>query len=108
ACDYVKCHADDCGGGGYLTWTQFVVCQESDSSRGLLIAASVLYMLYLFVALGTAADEFFSTTIASIAEQLGISENVAVVSFMTFGNGAPDIFGSVVAVLGVGTPKVGL
>ncbi|KAH7716415.1 CBN-NCX-6 protein [Aphelenchoides avenae] len=77
ACEYVKCHVDACGGGGYLAWTQFVVCNESDSSRGLLIAASVLYMLYLFVALGTAADEFFSSTIASIAEQLGISENVA-------------------------------
>lgn len=77
-CSYVTNLSDACEGGGYIAWTRLVLCQDTMEERGLLIAASVLLMLYLFVALGTAADEFFSRTIAAIAEQLGISQNIAV------------------------------
>lgn len=46
----------------------------------------------MFIALGTAAEEFFCPALSVISDVLGLSQNVAGVTFLAFGNGAPDIF----------------
>ena len=42
--------------------------------------------------IGTTADAFFVPTLTSISAQLGLNDNVAGVTLVAFGNGAPDIF----------------
>ncbi|CAO4370485.1 unnamed protein product [Caenorhabditis nigoni] len=107
-CDYVNCNDDACEGGGYLLWTQYVECAPNTTSRVFIIIAAVLYMLLLFLMVSSAADDYFSPSISSIVAHLRISESVAGVTFMAFGNGAPDVFGSIASVLSSPTPKADL
>uniref|UniRef100_A0A1I7UHF0 Na_Ca_ex domain-containing protein n=1 Tax=Caenorhabditis tropicalis TaxID=1561998 RepID=A0A1I7UHF0_9PELO len=65
-------------------------------------------MLILFIMVSSAADDFFSPSISSIVAHLRISESVAGVTFMAFGNGAPDVFGAIASVLSSPTPKADL
>uniref|UniRef100_A0A1I7UHE7 Na_Ca_ex domain-containing protein n=1 Tax=Caenorhabditis tropicalis TaxID=1561998 RepID=A0A1I7UHE7_9PELO len=107
-CNYVKCNDDSCEGGGYLLWTKYVECASTPATRVLLIIAGVIYMLILFIMVSSAADDFFSPSISSIVAHLRISESVAGVTFMAFGNGAPDVFGAIASVLSSPTPKADL
>ncbi|KCV68732.1 hypothetical protein H696_05018 [Fonticula alba] len=63
------------------------------------IIIQVLWLLYLFVALGVAAESFFCQSLNVISSDLKLSENVAGVTLLAFGNGAPDIFSTLVAAL---------
>ncbi|CCD70067.1 Sodium/calcium exchanger membrane region domain-containing protein [Caenorhabditis elegans] len=54
------------------------------------------------------ADDFFSPSIAGIVRHLKISESIAGVTFLAFGNGAPDVFGSIASVITTPKPKADL
>ncbi|XP_047096864.1 mitochondrial sodium/calcium exchanger protein-like [Schistocerca piceifrons] len=56
-----------------------------------------LMMFVTFVVLSTTADCFFCPALAAIATWLGLSESVAGVTVLAFGNGSPDIFTSIAA-----------
>ncbi|XP_043250227.1 mitochondrial sodium/calcium exchanger protein-like [Colletes gigas] len=64
-------------------------------SFGLILM--ILWLLYLFLILGTTADNFFCPSLAVIANVMRLSENIAGVTILAFGNGAPDIFTSIVS-----------
>ncbi|KAI6659117.1 Sodium/potassium/calcium exchanger 6, mitochondrial [Oopsacas minuta] len=57
-----------------------------------------IWLGYLFISLGAAAEEFFCPNLNTIANTLRLSQNVAGVTFLAFGNGAPDIFSVISAV----------
>ncbi|KAI6187473.1 putative sodium/calcium exchanger 7 (Na(+)/Ca(2+)-exchange protein 7) [Aphelenchoides besseyi] len=95
-------------GGGYLMWTSWVICEPLQSVRIMFIALAVFYMLYLLLFLGSATDDCLCTSISSIVDQLKISQNVAGVTFMAFGNGAADICGMLVQVVATDSPKADL
>jgi sodium/potassium/calcium exchanger 6 len=42
--------------------------------------------------LGISASDFFTPNLATLAQLLGLDENVAGVTFLAFGNGSPDVF----------------
>ncbi|KAH7692950.1 NCX-6 protein, partial [Aphelenchoides avenae] len=107
-CNYVIDLEEECEGGGYVLWTRFVICQEADVVEGLVIALGVAVLAYLFLALSTVADEFFSRSISAIVDHLRISQNIAGVTFMAFGNGAPDIFSTIVSMVSTETPRANL
>lgn len=65
-------------------------------------------MGYFILVLLTTADDYFSVNIAQIVEHFKISQNIAGVTFMAFGNGAPDIFNSLASILSSKNPKAGL
>ena len=46
----------------------------------------------LFVALAVSADDYFCPSIEIISRVLRLSQNIAGVTIMALGNGAPDIF----------------
>jgi len=54
----------------------------------------LLFLLYL---LGDTADTYFCPALEVIVEVLHLSPNLAGVTFLAFGNGAPDVAGSVAA-----------
>ncbi|XP_064583109.1 mitochondrial sodium/calcium exchanger protein isoform X2 [Zonotrichia leucophrys gambelii] len=56
-----------------------------------------LWLLYLFIILGVTAEKFFCPNLSAISTNLKLSHNVAGVTFLAFGNGAPDVFSAVVA-----------
>nr|CAD2141058.1 unnamed protein product [Meloidogyne enterolobii] len=108
-CAYVQNHSQHCEGGGYLPWTEFKACASSSSNlQFLIVIVAIIFFLFLFLHLSVTADSFFCENIATIVDVHNISQNIAGITFMAFGNGAPDIFGSIVSVISVPKPRADL
>ncbi len=85
------------------------------ADRGLAVAAAVLWIVFLFKIIASTADDYVVPTLTSFAKALRLTPNLAGVTLLAFGNGAPDLFTSlssfttgtgaigVGAVLGAGT-----
>lgn len=56
-----------------------------------------LWLGLLFSTIGIAASDFFCINLSTIANILGLSESVAGVTFLAFGNGSPDVFSTYAA-----------
>uniref|UniRef100_A0A0K0ELY2 Sodium/calcium exchanger membrane region domain-containing protein n=1 Tax=Strongyloides stercoralis TaxID=6248 RepID=A0A0K0ELY2_STRER len=107
-CNYVSNHDDVCEGGGFVLWSMWTLCQETLVKKYVVFAFSILCLGYLILILLTTADDYFSVNISQIVEHFKISQNIAGVTFMAFGNGAPDIFNSLASILSSKSPKAGL
>ncbi|TDL25481.1 hypothetical protein BD410DRAFT_784471 [Rickenella mellea] len=64
----------------------------SAPARPLIFTAYIVWLIFLFSTLGISASDFFCPNLATIADLLGLDENVAGVTFLAFGNGSPDVF----------------
>ncbi|XP_076296636.1 mitochondrial sodium/calcium exchanger protein [Lasioglossum baleicum] len=90
----------DCTTDSMFQYTEILFCNfNSDNTLvfafGLILM--VLWLLYMFLILGTTADNFFCPSLAVIAGILQLSDSIAGVTILAFGNGAPDIFTSLVS-----------
>eukprot|EP00948_MAST-09A_sp_MAST-9A-sp1_P004318 g4318.t1 len=90
--------------GGYFDYFAAYKC-SGDSVY--VFVAWVVWLVILFYLLGDTADTFFIPTLEYLVEGLKISPSVAGVTFLSFGNGSPDVFSSVIAVL-KGVPDMSL
>ncbi|XP_051156265.1 mitochondrial sodium/calcium exchanger protein-like [Leptopilina boulardi] len=54
----------------------------------------ILWLLYLFLILATTSDNFFCPSLGVISTVFRLSDSIAGVTILAFGNGAPDIFTS--------------
>jgi solute carrier family 24 (sodium/potassium/calcium exchanger), member 6 len=54
-------------------------------------------MFMLFSTIGIAASDFLCVNLSTIASILGMSESLAGVTFLAFGNGSPDVFSTFAA-----------
>ena len=57
----------------------------------------LVWLLYLFTLLATITDDYFVPALNWIAFNLNLDENLAGITFVALGNGAPDIFGAMAA-----------
>ena len=57
----------------------------------------MLWLGLLFSTIGIAASDFFCINLSTIASILGMSESMAGVTFLAFGNGSPDVFSTFAA-----------
>ncbi|KAF9267698.1 hypothetical protein L218DRAFT_919280 [Marasmius fiardii PR-910] len=62
------------------------------SLRPASFVGLIVWLIFLFSTLGISASDFFTPNLATIAQMLGLDENVAGVTFLAFGNGSPDLF----------------
>jgi sodium/potassium/calcium exchanger 6 len=106
-CHWVRNHCDDVAGVfNYLEWRY---C-EGRHYPAIVIIVMFVWMLVLFLLLGTTADQFFTGSLERICEALKLSPNVAGVTFLALGNGAPDISSIIVGTvqgssgIGIGEP----
>ncbi|OXB56791.1 hypothetical protein ASZ78_014310 [Callipepla squamata] len=123
-CRFVRSTPDCRLDGGFLDYLGGAFCAFPAALLPLPVGFYVLWLLYLFVILGVTAEKFFCPNLSAISTNLKLSHNVAVsladgdaglwrgdhgtvvcsltptlhgVTFLAFGNGAPDIFSAVVA-----------
>ncbi|KAK6948342.1 hypothetical protein Daesc_010108 [Daldinia eschscholtzii] len=94
-CDFVRrnCHDDEAGLIEYLT---FYYC-DLEHAQPLAFIVLALWLGLLFTTIGIAASDFFSVNLSTIATILGLSESLAGVTFLAFGNGSPDVFSTFAA-----------
>ena len=76
------------------------------SSHGW-IAVMIAGVTLLLMALGLTADEYFCPAIEGLVKELNLDANLAGVTLVAFGNGAPDVFGSI-ASFASGNPDLGI
>ncbi|KAI0871036.1 hypothetical protein GGS24DRAFT_510171 [Hypoxylon argillaceum] len=94
-CAFVKrnCRDDEPGLFEYLT---FYYCSLGNV-QPLAFILLVLWLGLLFTTIGIAASDFFSVNLGTISTFLGLSESLAGVTFLAFGNGSPDVFSTFAA-----------
>nr|XP_012607707.1 sodium/potassium/calcium exchanger 6, mitochondrial isoform X1 [Microcebus murinus] len=96
-CDFIRTNPDCRSGGGYLDYLEGVFCHFPPALLPLAVTLYVFWLFYLFLILGVTAAKFFCPNLSAISTTLKLSHNVAGVTFLAFGNGAPDIFSALVA-----------
>ncbi|OHW92000.1 sodium calcium exchanger protein [Colletotrichum incanum] len=94
-CAFVKAHcADD--EAGLLSYLTLYYC-DLGKAQSLAFVILVCWLGLLFTTIGIAASDFFSVNLNTISAILGLSESLAGVTFLAFGNGSPDVFSTFAA-----------
>ncbi len=94
-CEFVirNCSDDEAGLLQYLT---LYYCHLG-GAKPVAFVLLVLWLGLLFTTIGIAASDFFSINLSTISTILGLSESLAGVTFLAFGNGSPDVFSTFAA-----------
>ncbi|KAI3799458.1 hypothetical protein L1987_34756 [Smallanthus sonchifolius] len=94
-CTYVKTHAD-CHPKGYINYLQIFYCNLSRFPQlGILVLLTWLAMLF-YVLTNTASD-YFCPAVEHLSKTLNLSPAIAGTTLLPLGNGAPDVFASVIS-----------
>ena len=104
-CGYVRenCLKD---GEGVVNFTYFHNCTMHGRFE-LSFLCLLLVVLLFFYLLGETAEEYFCPVVKRLTAVLNLAPNTAGVTFLAFGNGAPDVFSSLAAFL-EGDGKIGV
>ncbi|KAG7315319.1 hypothetical protein KOW79_021407 [Hemibagrus wyckioides] len=96
-CEFVlnttDCHVE----GGFINYPYITFCLFPPKLLPLAIFFYVLLLLIFFLILGLIASEFFCPNLSAISFTLRLTHNVAGVTFLALGNGAPDVFSAMAA-----------
>uniref|UniRef100_A0A1J3D3R6 Cation/calcium exchanger 2 n=1 Tax=Noccaea caerulescens TaxID=107243 RepID=A0A1J3D3R6_NOCCA len=106
-CAYLK-SIKPCANQGFIDYLSFLYC-NFDGFPLLGLTLLFLWLLVLFYLLGHTASEYFCSSLESLSKLLNLSPTVAGVTLLSLGNGAPDLFASLVSFMGEskGTYDVG-
>ncbi|XP_062004688.1 cation/calcium exchanger 1 [Rosa rugosa] len=105
-CLYVKTQIG-CRPDGYLNYLQIFYCNFGQFPI-IAHVAILLWLLVLFYLLGNTAANYFCSSLESLSKILKLSPTIAGVTLLSLGNGAPDVFSSIVSFTGSGDGDVGL
>ncbi|KAI8452211.1 Sodium/calcium exchanger protein-domain-containing protein, partial [Phakopsora pachyrhizi] len=76
--------------------------------RPILICLMVVWLMFFFSFVGIVASDFFCPNLSTLSKWLGLNKNLAGFTFLGFGNGAPDVFSTFVAMRsGTGSLAIG-
>ncbi|XP_051278809.1 mitochondrial sodium/calcium exchanger protein isoform X2 [Dicentrarchus labrax] len=96
-CAFVKNTPDCSMEDGFISYLRVAFCLLPPNLVPLTITLCVIWLLFLFVILGLTASKFFCPNLSAISTSLHLTHNVAGVTFLALGNGAPDIFSAIAA-----------
>lgn len=65
----------------------------------MFIVCWFLLLAFIIYILATTADRYFCVTLTDMVEKMGIPPSIAGVTFLSFGNGGPDVFALMTAVM---------
>ncbi|KAG2383068.1 hypothetical protein C9374_004405 [Naegleria lovaniensis] len=83
--------------GGMLNYLLIRYC-TFQNLEPLFYVLATLWMVFLFYMLSTTAEDYFCPSLAEISRILRLSPDIAGVTFLSFGNGAPDIFSTIAGI----------
>lgn len=96
-CTFVRTTPDCDMGDGFINYLDVAFCLLPPKLTPLTITLCIIWLLFLFVILGLTASKFFCPNLSAISCSLHLTHNVAGVTFLALGNGAPDIFSAMAA-----------
>lgn len=96
-CAFVKNTPDCSMEDGFINYLRVAFCLLPPNLTPLAVTLCILWLLFLFVILGLTASKFFCPNLSAISTSLHLTHNVAGVTFLALGNGAPDIFSAIAA-----------
>ncbi|KAM0721769.1 hypothetical protein Q7P37_002694 [Cladosporium fusiforme] len=94
-CHFVKKHCPD-DEGGFAAYLDLYFC-KLPHAKPVAFGILVMWLGLLFSTIGIAASDFFCINLSTIASILGMSESMAGVTLLAFGNGSPDVFSTFAA-----------
>ncbi|KAF7047133.1 hypothetical protein CFC21_056091 [Triticum aestivum] len=96
-CAYLLSHTP-CAPAGYVDYLRLFYCGFAGAGHPAAgYAASLLWLVVLFYLLGDTASEYFCASLEGLSAALRLPPAVAGVTLLSLGNGAPDVFASVVS-----------
>ncbi|EHA8588011.1 cation/calcium exchanger 1 [Cocos nucifera] len=105
-CSYLQTH-DPCSPRGYIDYLRIFYCVLAEHPLlGYLLL--FLWLLLLFYLLGNTASRYFCSSLESLCRLLRLPPTIAGVTLLPLGNGAADVFASLVSFAGSGVSEVGL
>ncbi|XP_020589202.1 cation/calcium exchanger 1-like [Phalaenopsis equestris] len=94
-CLYLEA-SHSCDTNGYINYLYIFYCVFGFSPPlGLIIL--VLWLLILLYLLGNTASHFFCPSLENLSRLLNLSPTIAGVTLLSLGNGAPDVFATIVS-----------
>lgn len=81
---------------GLFSYLQLYYC-TLHHAKPVAFTILTLWLGLLFSTIGIAASDFFCVNLSTISNVLGMSESMAGVTFLAFGNGSPDVFSTLAA-----------
>lgn len=94
-CHFIKKHCPD-DEGGFGAYLDLFYCKLSHA-KPVAFMMLIMWLGLLFSTIGIAASDFFCINLSTIASILGMSESMAGVTLLAFGNGSPDVFSTFAA-----------
>lgn len=95
-CEFVQNHCDPEGNFNFFELYYCSMQHMSNTARNLIFVPFGLFCMFLFFyILGDTADSYLSPSLERITIKTGISQSLAGVTLLSFGNGAPDIFSAI-------------
>ncbi|KAL8675345.1 MAG: hypothetical protein Q9168_000302 [Polycauliona sp. 1 TL-2023] len=94
-CAFVRANCPD-EEAGLFSYLQLYYC-KLPHAKVFAFVILVTWLGLLFSTIGIAASDFFCINLGTIASILGMSESMAGVTFLAFGNGSPDVFSTFAA-----------
>ncbi len=94
-CAFVRANCPD-EEAGLFSYLQLYYCKLHKVQPFAFVLLTV-WLGLLFSTIGIAASDFFCINLSTIASILGMSESMAGVTFLAFGNGSPDVFSTFAA-----------
>ncbi|KAF3914672.1 hypothetical protein AA313_de0204781 [Arthrobotrys entomopaga] len=85
---------------GFFDYLSFYYCKfggPSSALKAIPMTLMIGWMAILFATIGIAASDFFCVNLSTISTVLGMSQSLAGVTFLAFGNGSPDVFSTFAA-----------
>jgi sodium/potassium/calcium exchanger 6 len=94
-CAFIRkhCPTDE---GAFSLYLELYYCRFAHV-KPVAFTILISWLGLLFSTIGIAASDFFCENLETISAILGLSENVAGVTFVAFGNGSPDVFSTFAA-----------
>lgn len=79
-----------------ISYLSFCFC-NAIAHKAIAVTILVAWLAYLFACLGIVAGDFLAVNLSCVAHELHVSDSLAGVTFLAFGNAAPDIFSTLAA-----------